>query len=314
MPRRMTTSPGQRIPAHRRPWGQQLRRVALLTAGLAGGFIVLAPPAWAHAGATNDQAELRSIEPPVKGLRVKVLDRARIEVKNQTGKRVIVYGYSGEPFLRLERRSIYTNELSPATYLNRSLNGGDVPATADADAPPRWRRVATKKDGIRWHDHRLHRYKSIQTSDRWQIKLSVGPTPVVVAGAIVRDSPPAQWPWWLLGALAAAALVVAAQRAGTFLFAQVVAMGAGGVLPAAAALAALPAAGAVWFLRQPLAAGLVGALGLGAGLASMSDLGYAHMGVAVGDGLYRGAVVLCVCVGLGLVWVSALSVARPSSS
>jgi hypothetical protein len=304
------------------------RRALVTMLAAIGLAIAVAPPASAHTGASNDRAVLSSVEPRVKGLRVRVLDRARISIENHTGERVLVLGYSGEPYLRLERRSVFVNELSPSTYLNRSYNPKDVPDSFDAAAPPRWKRLATKKDGASWHDHRLHRTPFAQGSARWDVAIQVGDRPVAITGDIVRDDPPAPLPWLLLGVAAFAGLLAFAGRRPEprepllvglgvlFLTAQTVALGAGGALPVVAALSVPPAAAAVWFLRAPIAAGLAGALGVGAGLTGVGDLRYAHMNVAIGDALFRGSVVLTVGVGAGLLVLAAraVGVVRPAAA
>lgn len=267
-----------------------------------------AAPAAAHAGATNDRPRLVSVAPRVPGLTVRVLDRARFELRNATGDRVVVLGYEGEPYLRLEAEGIWRNRRSPATYLNRSLDGGDVPREADAGARPRWERLPGAIDLVRWHDHRLHRFRSVATPDSWQIALRVDGRPIAVSGVIERDEPPAWWPWALLGVAGAAALLLATRRrrgalgAGCLALALVgVALGIdGGVGPWALVALGLVAA-ASWSVRgSPALAGAAGAVGVGVGLSDLSDLGYAHLGVGAPDAVHRAAVVLSLGLGAAL--------------
>ena len=73
-----------------------------------------------------------------------------------SGLSVEVVGYQGEPYLRyLPDGTVEENALSPSKYLNEGRYGGDLPAAADAAAPPQWAVVAS--DGsFAWHDHRTH--------------------------------------------------------------------------------------------------------------------------------------------------------------
>jgi len=101
---------------------------------------------------------ITSITPNVPGLSVEVLEFAdRLLLRNHTGKTVIVYGYSGEPYLRvLPDGSAEQNVRSPAVYLNTNFYANvTVPPSADAGAPPKWEGV-DRTGQFEWHDHRIH--------------------------------------------------------------------------------------------------------------------------------------------------------------
>ena len=65
-------------------------------------------------------------------------------------------GYDGEPYLEVRPDGVFENINSPATYLNETLQGGEVPPDRRPDRRRRpWRR-ATDEPVARWHDHRSH--------------------------------------------------------------------------------------------------------------------------------------------------------------
>jgi hypothetical protein len=101
---------------------------------------------------------ITSITPKVPGLSVEVLEFAdRLLLRNHTGKTVTVYGYSGEPYVRiLPNGSAEQNLHSPAVYFNTNFYANvTLPATANASAPPRWEEVERTAQ-FEWHDHRIH--------------------------------------------------------------------------------------------------------------------------------------------------------------
>ncbi|HEU5300747.1 MAG TPA: hypothetical protein VFW06_00780 [Acidimicrobiia bacterium] len=200
---------------------------------LLGALLVAATPSPAVAHGvggvdpSNYRTRVTSIDPSVAGVVVRPVDLGtRLELTNRGETDVVVLGYDGEPYLRVGPRGVFENTRSPATYLNRSLRVDEasepVPATADPDAAPRWRRVDDGRTA-RWHDHRAHwmgradppvvqrdpdRGHLIQ---RFEVELRQGPTAIVVRGDVrwVPGHPP--WPW-IVGAIVLAGLVVAASR------------------------------------------------------------------------------------------------------
>jgi len=133
-----------------------VRRLALVAALAA----VLAAPAAAHNGGGAAQGYLstiRTVHPLIPGLFALVMQGDdRLWLSNGSGKDVTVLGYAGEPYLRFERKRVYRNAASPATYLNEDRFGTQpVPASATPTAAPRW--VLVADDGTyEWHDHRIH--------------------------------------------------------------------------------------------------------------------------------------------------------------
>ncbi|HEY2056086.1 MAG TPA: hypothetical protein VGH14_19300 [Solirubrobacterales bacterium] len=137
-------------------------RRALLVAALAlVSLPALAPArALAHGGNPNFRSEITSIQPPLpSGVSIEVLDYdSYLQLKDQQGHEVVLDGYDGEPYARIERNgTVQVNEKSPATYLNDSRFETDVtvPQSADPKDPPEWKTVDDSGTFI-WHDHRMH--------------------------------------------------------------------------------------------------------------------------------------------------------------
>ncbi|HTC59065.1 MAG TPA: hypothetical protein VK691_02995 [Solirubrobacteraceae bacterium] len=181
------------------------------------GVLVLAPGASALASNTsqtgsssesenpiNDQgsnynyrSEITSVSPKVTGLGIEVLEFAdRLVLTNHTGKTVTVYGYSGEPYARVQANgTTEQNVRSPAVYLNTNFYGNvTVPASASASDPPKWV-VVDRSGGFEWHDHRIHWMSPVtppQVKDKskrtlifhWSVPISVGAQKGVVDGQL----------------------------------------------------------------------------------------------------------------------------------
>jgi hypothetical protein len=147
----------------------QRRHIPVLLVALA-----LAPAAGANAANSasqesgnpiNDQGSsyhyrtyVTRITPAVPGLSVEVLEFAdRLLLRNHTGRTITIYGYSGEPYARLQPSgAAEQNGRSPAVYLNTSFYANvTVPPSASATAPPNWT-VLDRTGQFEWHDHRIH--------------------------------------------------------------------------------------------------------------------------------------------------------------
>jgi hypothetical protein len=140
---------------------------------------------------------ITSITPKVPGLSLEVLEFAdRILLRNGTGKTVTIYGYSGEPYARVQPNgTTEQNVRSPAVYLNTSFYGNvTVPASANASLPPKW--VVVDRTGqFEWHDHRIHWMSPVtppQVKDKskrtkifdWSVPIAVGAQKGVVDGQL----------------------------------------------------------------------------------------------------------------------------------
>jgi hypothetical protein len=140
---------------------------------------------------------ITSVTPHVPGLSFEVLEFAdRLVLRNHTGKTVTVYGYSGEPYARVQPDgATEQNVRSPAVYLNTSFYANvTVPPSASASDPPHW--VTIDRTGqFEWHDHRIHWMSPVtppqvkDTSRRtkifdWSVPITVGTRPGAIDGTL----------------------------------------------------------------------------------------------------------------------------------
>jgi hypothetical protein len=131
-------------------------RVALAGALAA---LVACPAAASHGGGAERgyRSTVVNVTPDLSGLSARVIDGDdELELTNTGGRRIVIHGYEGEPYLLFTREGIQENQRSPAAYLNDDRFGNvEIPASADPKAPPDWKTVAA---GVRysWHDHRVH--------------------------------------------------------------------------------------------------------------------------------------------------------------
>jgi hypothetical protein len=115
------------------------------------------------------------------------------------GHAVVVLGYRGEPFLRIDRAGVAVNARSSTAAAVRFVRAA---RPADAAAPA-WR-VRDRGHAVVWHDVRPREFAAAGRR-RWTVPLVVDGIRVQLAGAIWRVSPPPAWIW---GALAAPFAVV----------------------------------------------------------------------------------------------------------
>ncbi len=187
--------------------------VAWITALVA---LAVSPAAAAHGGggALGFRSEVTRITPAVSGVTAVVRDfDDRLQLDNDTGKRLIVLGYEGEPYLAFDGGRVYRNTRSPATYLNDD-RFGDValPPQVDPKATPQWEEVA-QEEGYEWHDHRIHwMSRELPPTVRnakdephhvfdWQVPVRLEGRPLVIAGSLDYEPPPDDSPMILIGVL-----------------------------------------------------------------------------------------------------------------
>lgn len=350
-PRAKPKQPGP-APAGATVRGRRLGRVGLVAVALlllvAGG----AAPAQAHVvgiggRASNYHTDVLDITPPVAGLTVRVLDAGnQLELLNHSGHEVVVLGYRSEPYLRVTPTGVYENQRSPSAYANRFANAPNrIPQDLDPAAPPQWRRIATKPDGV-WHDHRTHWSgpdPPAVTADRghrhvvvpnWHIPLRLGQQTALIEGDIVWVPGPTPWPWALVAVVAFAAVLAAGWRGQFGLLAVLVGVAvaadivhtagafAASTAPALAkAYAAIISAGgwavaivALWQLRRGrLQAGRILLLLAGTFLAfagALPDVGAlasSQLSSTLDPALSRAAIALTLGVGLGMIATSLLN-------
>jgi hypothetical protein len=117
-----------------------------------------APVALAHQGSPNFLSQINEVTPAVSGIDVEVLNRDdRLLLHNTSGDPVVIEGYSGEPYARIDADgTVSVNTDSEAYYINEERDGNvDTPESADSRGEPRWKEVS-KTGRFEWHDHRMH--------------------------------------------------------------------------------------------------------------------------------------------------------------
>jgi hypothetical protein len=179
------------------------------------GALILVPSAAARAASgqpstqesanpINDQGSsyhyrtyITSVTPKVPGLSVEVLEFAdRLLLRNHTGKTVTVYGYSGEPYVRLlPDGAAEQNVRSPAVYLNTNFYANvTVPPSANASAPAQWQAV-DRTGQFEWHDHRIHWMSPVTPPEvkdtgkrtkifNWSVPIEIGTQPGTIDGEL----------------------------------------------------------------------------------------------------------------------------------
>ena len=269
-----------------------MRRILLSATAVCVWLGVSAAPASAHSvsgvGATNFHTNLIGIDPPMPGLKVKVVESgSRLELENRTGKEIIVLGYKDEPYLRVGPDGVFRNKLSPATYINKSRKGQEPPAAArnakvgEVD----WEKVSSEPL-IRWHDHRIHWMlptnppevraspgKRHVVDAEWVVPIKAGTESLAVKGNLIWEPGPSALPWYVV-ALALLALVIVVGRRANW----------------AAGLAAITA--------LVVAIDIFHAIGLG--FANAGGLGY-RLGKAISQGPL--GVIAWVVGALAIVWL-----------
>jgi hypothetical protein len=185
----------------------------------AAGVVValcLSPVAAAHGGggALGFRSKVVRISPTTSGLSVTVIDSDdRLQLRNETGRPLVILGYEGEPYLAFRNGRVYRSIHSPARYLNDDRFGNvALPARADAKAAPRWEQVASQEE-YEWHDHRIHWMsrtlppKVQNAKDRphhvfdWKVPARLDGTALVIAGSLDYEPPPSASPRILIGVL-----------------------------------------------------------------------------------------------------------------
>jgi MYXO-CTERM domain-containing protein len=190
-------------------------RAALIVAlGTVAAALVACPAAVAHGGgaALGYRSTVTKVTPSLSGLEVRVLyGDDELEVTNTAGRRIVVLGYEGEPYLLFTRDGVLRNVRSPATYLNDDRYAKvDVPATANPKAKPQWESV---NGGVRyaWHDHRIHWMSTIPPPAvrkakevphhifNWQVPGTVDGKRIVIAGSLDYAPPKSSGiPMWIV--------------------------------------------------------------------------------------------------------------------
>jgi hypothetical protein len=180
-------------------WRRRIRRVTLATAIIV--LLTAAPAAADPARPTNFRSRALAMVPSVPGVHVDVVGGdAFLRLQVDDGHTAVVAGYEGEPYLRvLANGTVEENRRSPAVLLNtaRYSTTAPQPAEVDANAEPRWSKVASGGE-YAWHDHRVHWMGKSAPSQRvtaWQVPLVVDGTDVTVHGEYRLEAAPSALGW-----------------------------------------------------------------------------------------------------------------------
>jgi hypothetical protein len=296
-----------------------LRRLVVLVAGLA-----LAAPGTAGAhlrtsrAAVDYRATVSQLGPPLAGavaVRVYRADLA-LGLTALGGHRVVVLGYLGEPFLRLGSSGVSVNAASPTAA------GARLTPPHRRSGHPVWR-LRSRRPSVIWHDARVRGLPSGVTARRWAVPLLVDGRRTRLEGTIQRVDAPSAWPWLALGALFAAVtgalLALRPQQLLRTACAGLGAVAAAATLTSAIGFALASTAsegtwieganeavfalvGAAFIVRgsrdaKAFAGGLLGLLGLAAGLTKLPVLLHGIVLSALPGELARLAVVLAIGAG-----------------
>jgi hypothetical protein len=206
-----------------------LRRIGVSVVTALALILATAGPASAHTvsgqGATNYRSTLVGVSPSVPGLAVSVVNLgSNLRVRWTGSAELTIFGYQGEPYLRIGPEGVYRNRLSPATYLNVTRTLGAIPPYADAGAPPDWVKLSSGRT-VLWHDHRIHWMGgptpppvaaapgSFHHVVTWTVKMTEGTTPVVATGSLDWVPGSSPWPWvGIIVVLAAMGIIAGASR------------------------------------------------------------------------------------------------------
>jgi hypothetical protein len=187
--------------------------------GLLALLVLLALPATAgaHGGATTAVDYRSTVTGEPQGVSARVVGGDdRLAITRDGAAEVIVLGYDGEPYLRLDAEGVWENQRSPAVALNAERQEGTPSADADPRAEPRWERLSGG-DTVLFHDHRAHWMGSQPPAAvreepdakrrlaDWSVPVVVDGTPGSVTGFYTYEPPPSKALW--LGGLAALAVV-----------------------------------------------------------------------------------------------------------
>ncbi|HEX9260156.1 MAG TPA: hypothetical protein VF855_11510 [Acidimicrobiales bacterium] len=310
------------------------RRAAGLLGGAVAVLVVTAPPAAADpARPGNVRSEVLAVDPPSRVFTLSVEGGdAFLHLAVARGHEVLVVGYQGEPFLRVDSDGTVSENLtSPSLYLSRDRYAGTrVPEAADPKADPRWQ-PAGRGGTVTWHDHRIHWMGAgdppvAETS--WEVPLLVDGAGATARGRYVRLDPPSPWPWLAVAVVLTVAglALVRRRQPAAWLAAATVAVvlpvtagalrapgGTSGAVTAAAlaALAGATAAGSILAARVPIAAA---SLGAGSGVALLlwallrfDVLTHAVLVSGLPEWWDRGVTVLAAAAGVVLVVASVRS-------
>jgi hypothetical protein len=172
--------------------------------------------------AVDSRASVFPVEEALRdavGVRLSESDQA-IQLSVRRRHEVVVLGYAGEPFLRLNAAGLEVNSASPTASVVGLLKPRRPSPPADG---PRWRLQPGRRTAI-WHDARVRALPASVARRVWSVPVVVDGRQARLAGEVWRVPAPSPWPWVAAGVavVAATALVLRsrppwARRAGIVL-------------------------------------------------------------------------------------------------
>lgn len=149
-------------------------------------------------------------------------DRA-LHLTVRRGHTVVVLGYLGGPFLRIDAAGVWIDDAAATARAAGLVPRGSPPG----------RRLERGRHAVVWHDSRVQALPPGVRRASWTIPIVVDGQRRAIAGTVERLAAPALWPWLLVAALVA--LVAGGAAHGR---ARVVAVAAGAAASACAVVAA----------------------------------------------------------------------------
>jgi hypothetical protein len=266
--------------------------------------------------ATDYRASVSRLSPRLeKALELKVAESDRaLALTVLPGHSVVVFGYAGDQFIRIDAGGVAVNAASPTAGSARLLKR----AYRRTAGRPAWLQSSSGRT-IVWHDARVQSLPHGVDRARWSIPLVVDGRRARLSGSVRRVPAPSPWPWLALAiAFAAAAFLIRGRRGfvtgllglfagtGTVVVELAFALASGTsqgrwveagneVLFALVGLAVLARGSPD---AQAIASGALGLLALLAGLAKLPALLHGVVLSALPATIIRAAVALTICSGV----------------
>ncbi len=179
--------------------GARRGRAAAVAGLIAAISLGAADRAGAHDGSHPFESVISGVVPArlAAGVTVRIVDYdEQIELTNRSGRRVVVAGYAGEPYARVESDGpVFLNVRSPSLHISNDRWGRTPPnGSGDAAARPEWVRVGGE-GRVSWFDRRAHyRRRGIPAGVRdpafrtklwsYRLPITVGGEPAAIRGTL----------------------------------------------------------------------------------------------------------------------------------
>lgn len=170
--------------------------------------------AQAHSGQTGGTDYRSAITSTPSGITARIVGGDdRIEITRTTASQVMIPGYGGEPYLRLDEQGTWENRNSPAVALNDVRQTSEALPTSATKIGPDWVQLSSGNSVV-YHDHRAHWMGTLPPADvradpgpervlyDWDIPLFVDGTAVEIRGDLTWLGMPLTWLWWTITVLA----------------------------------------------------------------------------------------------------------------